>query len=150
MELILWRHAEAEDGTPDLERALTPKGHKQAEKMAAWLKQRMPAHTHVLVSPAKRTQQTAAALGTNFTTLDVLAPGADPEDVLEAAGWPEDTDSVLIVGHQPTLGGVAAIALANLDDAWIIKKGGIWWISTRTRDGEIESTLRAAITPDLL
>lgn len=150
MELILWRHAEAEDGTPDLERALTPKGHKQAEKMAAWLKQRMPAHTHVLVSPAKRTQQTAAALGGHFTTLDVLAPGANPEDVLEAAGWPEDTDSVLIVGHQPTLGAVAAIALANLDDAWSIKKGGIWWISTKTHDGEIESLLRAAITPDLI
>ena len=34
MELILWRHAEAEDGYPDLERALTEKGHEQAKKMA--------------------------------------------------------------------------------------------------------------------
>ena len=37
MDLILWRHAEAEAGEPDDGRALTSKGHKQAEKMAAWL-----------------------------------------------------------------------------------------------------------------
>lgn len=150
MELILWRHAEAEDGTPDMARALTEKGHKQAEKMAAWLKAHMPPHTHVLVSPSKRTQQTAAALGMNFTTLDVLGPGAAPEDILHAAGWPEDTDSVLIVGHQPTLGAVAAMALAELDESWSVKKGCVWWISCRVRDDEIEATLRAVMSPDLL
>ena len=60
MELILWRHAEAEDGYPDLERALTEKGHEQAKKMADWLKSRLPKDTQVLVSPAKRAQQTAS------------------------------------------------------------------------------------------
>ena len=40
MDLILWRHAEAFDlaeGGTDLERMLTPRGEKQAARMAAWL-----------------------------------------------------------------------------------------------------------------
>lgn len=40
MDLILWRHAEAEElgeGMDDLTRALTPRGEKQAAKVAAWL-----------------------------------------------------------------------------------------------------------------
>ena len=34
MDLILWRHAEAEDGANDLARELTQKGHKQAARVA--------------------------------------------------------------------------------------------------------------------
>jgi phosphohistidine phosphatase len=150
MELILWRHAEAEDGVPDMNRALTPKGHKQAEKMAAWLKAHLPEKTHILASPAKRTQQTVAALGMDFSTLDVLAPGAAPEEVLRAAGWPDESESVLIVGHQPTLGGVVALALAQLDTAWSVKKGAIWWISLRDHHDRSEVVLRAVISPDML
>ena len=63
MDLILWRHAEAEDGVPDGARALTKKGLKQAAAIAAWLKPRLPDATRILVSPATRAQQTAAALG---------------------------------------------------------------------------------------
>ena len=37
MNLLLWRHAEAQDGDPDLARELTARGRKQAEKMAHWL-----------------------------------------------------------------------------------------------------------------
>ena len=37
MELILWRHAEAEDAEPDLTRNLTSKGNRQAALMARWL-----------------------------------------------------------------------------------------------------------------
>lgn len=150
MELILWRHAEAEDSWPDMDRPLTAKGHKQAEKMAAWLKPRLPTHTHILVSPAKRTQQTVSALRMNFSTLDEIAPGASPRAVLRAAGWPMETDSVLIVGHQPALGAVAALVLAQLDVSWSVKKGAIWWISSRARDDETQVLLRAMLSPDLL
>jgi phosphohistidine phosphatase len=150
MELILWRHAEAEDGLLDMDRALTAKGHKQAEKMAAWLKPRLPTHTHILVSPAKRTQQTAAALGMNFSTLDAISPGAAPEAILRAAGWPEETESVLIVGHQPTLGAAAALALGQPDISLSIRKGAVWWLSSRVREDEIHSVLRAVMSPELL
>ena len=150
MELILCPHAEAEDGFPDMDRALTAKGHKQAEKMAAWLKPRLPKHTHILVSPSKRTQQTAAALGMDFSTLDEIGPGASPQTILRAAGWPEETESVLIVGHQPTLGAVAALVLAQQDVSLGVKKGAVWWLSGQTREDEIHTVLRAVTSPDLL
>ena len=62
MDLILWRHAEAhviKEGQSDLERTLTTKGERQAQRMAEWLNQRLAHSTRILVSPAVRTQQTA-------------------------------------------------------------------------------------------
>ena len=150
MELILWRHAEAEDSWPDMDRRLTAKGHKQAEKMAAWLAPRLPAHTLILASPALRTQQTSTALGMDFRTRDEIAPGATAQMILQAAGWPDDNASVLIVGHQPTLGEVAALVLAGTYDGWSVKKGALWWISVRNRNGDTEAVLRAVMSPDLL
>ena len=56
MDLILWRHAHAgdplADPLQDLQRALSPKGERQAKRMAEWLNQRLPESTRVLVSPA--------------------------------------------------------------------------------------------------
>src|SRR5450830_1547977 len=150
MELILWRHAEAEDSVPDISRALTVKGEQQAKKMAAWLKGLLPPDVRILVSPAKRTQQTASALGLEFTTLDSLAPGAPPGAILEAADWPRGNGTVLIVGHQPTLGMAAAYALSGKPQYWSVKKGAIWWISSRVRVHEDQAVLRVTISPDFL
>ena len=47
MDLILWRHAEAfemREVQDDLDRSLTPKGERQAQRMAAWLNQIGRAH----------------------------------------------------------------------------------------------------------
>lgn len=150
MELILWRHAEAEDSVPDMDRALTAKGHKQAKTMAAWLKPHLPDDTRILASPSRRTQQTAAALGMDFSMLDELAPGASPHDILQAAHWPAGEGCVLIVGHQPTLGETAALLLAGQHTAWSVRKGAIWWISGRSRGGTDECVLRAMMVPELL
>ena len=68
MDLLLWRHAEAEDGIPDLKRKLTARGEKQAAQMAEWLKKNAPTNLRILVSPAVRCQQTAKALGLPFET----------------------------------------------------------------------------------
>ena len=150
MELILWRHAEAEDGFPDLARELTAKGRKQARQMAAWLSDRMPADTRILVSPAARTQQTVAALERDFSTLQALAPDATAKQLLAAAGWPDSPHSILIVGHQPTLGEAAALAMTGKAASWSVKKGAIWWLSSRSRLTANECTLRAVIAPDQL
>jgi phosphohistidine phosphatase len=150
MDLILWRHAEAEDGFLDIERALTGKGRKQAKKMAGWLKPRLPQDVRILVSPAKRALQTAAALGLDFSTLEEIAPGASPRALLKAAHWPQGEHSVLIVGHQPTLGEVAALLLGGQDASWNIKKGAVWWFTSHTLFGSNECVLRAVISPDLL
>lgn len=150
MDLILWRHAEAEDGTPDLARALTPRGRKQAKKMAAWLARRLPQDARILVSPATRTQQTAAALGVDFSTLEEIAPGATPRALLKAAHWPQGEHSVLMVGHQPTLGQVASLLLAGHDGGYSVKKGAVWWFSSRARLGGHENVLTAVVAPEQL
>jgi phosphohistidine phosphatase len=150
MELILWRHAEAEDTIPDLDRELTDKGRKQAARMADWLNPRLPPDIRILVSPAARALQTAQALGRDYERLPELAPGATAEDVLAASGWPEATCPVLVVGHQPTLGQVAMRLLAGQAGDLTIKKGGVWWFLGRARAGQMQVVLRAVAAPDWL
>jgi phosphohistidine phosphatase len=150
MDLILWRHAEAVDGQPDHARELTPKGVKQAKAIARWLTSRLPRQTRIIVSPAQRTRQTAAALTDAFEIDRQLAPGAAPTAVLAASGWPEHKGAVLVVGHQPTLGMAAALVIAGEPMPWSMKKGAVWWLSHRVRGEHPQIVLRAVISPDLL
>lgn len=152
MDLILWRHAEAvEQGEPDdLSRPLTAKGERQAARMADWLNQRLAASTRIVVSPALRCQQTAKTLGRSYKTVDAIAPGAPPDAVLRAARWPESGEPVLVVGHQPTLGMVAAHLLAELPQPWSVKKGAVWWLRNRDREGLAQVVLQVMMAPDCL
>lgn len=147
MDLILWRHAEAEDGTPDNDRKLTALGRKQARAIAGWLQPRLPKGTKVYASPAVRTQQTARALTRKFETRDELKPASNVAALLKAAGWPEGDGTVVIVGHQPTLGRVAAKLLFGSPAYASIKKGALWWFTERDDKGIL---LEAVITPDQL
>ncbi|MBC7455311.1 MAG: phosphohistidine phosphatase SixA [Massilia sp.] len=149
MDLILWRHAEAEMSEPDLQRALTPKGQKQARRMGQWLDAQLPAGCKILVSPALRTVQTAEALGRKFKVVAHLAPGASAQDVLRAANWPHGKEPVLIVGHQPTLGQVAALLVGGADGDWDIKKATAWWIVQREPQDPDSMYLKAVMAPDL-
>ncbi len=148
MELILWRHAEAEDGAPDSARELTGKGERQAKAMAKWLVPRLPKGTQIIASPARRCQQTAAALG-KCDEVPAIGVGGSARDVLKAAGWPDATGAVVVVGHQPTLGQVAALLLTGVEGDWSVKKGGVWWLSGRQHSDEFEVVLRAVLSPDL-
>jgi phosphohistidine phosphatase len=153
MDLILWRHADAHDGEIDMTRALTSKGHKQAEKMALWLHSRLPEKTRVLVSPAVRAIQTADALKMEYEIIANIAPGALGVQILSAAGWPDAKGTVLVVGHQPTLGEAASSLLFdNTRDeiqAMSIKKGGLLWLSNRVRGNQPQTILKLAMTPEL-
>ena len=150
MDLLLWRHADAEDGIPDAGRALTKKGLKQAKQVAQWLKPRLPSGCLILASPTKRAQQTAAALDLPYTTERRIGVQADIADLIAASNWPERKGTVILVGHQPTLGQLAARLLSGEPSDWNIKKGALWWFSSRTRYGNIQTVLRAVISPDLL
>lgn len=157
MDLILWRHAEAEDGDgrmPDAKRRLTARGDKQARKMAAWLNAHLPDNTTVLVSPTERTQQTAHALGRPFEIEPKIGIGADCADLLAATGWPNSKVSrggtLILVGHQPTLGRLAALLLSGSEADWAFKKGAVWWFSRRTREREDQVVLRAVMGSDML
>lgn len=150
MNLVLWRHADAEDGMPDSGRALTDKGRKQAKAVARWLKARLPDDCLILVSPATRARQTAEALHLDFETAPDIDVGVSPRQVLAATGWPGRGGTVLVVGHQPTLGQVAAQLLAGTDAEWPVKKAAVWWFESRERGGRPEAVLRAVIGPDLI
>lgn len=150
MDIILWRHADAEEGGRDLDRKLTAKGRKQAERMAEWLVKRLPSKCKLVSSPARRARETADALGLRYKIHDRLAPGAAPKDVLAACGWPDHKGFCIVVGHQPDLGRAAAMLLAEQDAEWSLKKGALLWLTSRDRDGKRQIVLRAAISPDLL
>jgi phosphohistidine phosphatase len=150
MDLILWRHADAVAGLPDLDRRLTAKGLAQAQAMADWLRPRLPKQWRLISSPALRARQTAEALSEEMTIVREIAPGASYASVLAAAGWPDAGGTVVVVGHQPTLGETAAALLAGQELPWSVRKGAIWWLSHRVRHEDAQVVLRAVVSPELL
>jgi phosphohistidine phosphatase len=153
MDLILWRHAEAfelRELTEDMDRALTAKGERQAQRMATWLNRHLTAGTRILVSPARRAQQTAQALERRFKTIAALAPEGTPEGLLAAARWPDAREPVLVVGHQPTLGMTVGYLLTGQPQPWALRKAGLLWVRAREREDTTQVVLHAAIGPDLL
>lgn len=157
MDLILWRHAEAEEapeGGDDLSRELTKKGERQAVRMAAWLDRHLPEGTRVLVSPSVRTQQTVAPLGRKFKLRDELVPETSVDEVLTLLKWdavtgPQLKGSVLLVGHQPYLGQLVARLLGMQEHNCPVRKGGVWWLRTRVRDGQLQTVLLTVACPEL-
>jgi phosphohistidine phosphatase len=153
MDLILWRHAEAEepsDGVDDLARSLTPRGEKQAARMAAWLDRQLPEGLRVLASPARRTEQTASALGRKFKMRAELLPGGTPQDLLELAQWPRAKGTVLVVGHQPMLGQTIAQLMGLNAAECVVRKGAVWWLRQRQRLDQSQTVLIAVQSPELL
>ncbi len=148
MDLLLWRHAEAEEGENDMQRRLTARGERQARNMGRWIREHVPRDLRILVSPAVRCQQTAAALEMPFETTRKLGPGAPVSDLVAACGWPNSRGAVLIIGHQPAFGQLASLLLAGHEMDWSVKKGALWWISNRVRTGNVQTVLRTVLSPD--
>lgn len=153
MDLLLWRHAEAHelmDGQTDLERALTSKGEKQAHRVAKWLDQQLPEGARIYSSPATRTVQTVRHLQRKYKVRDALAPGASVADVLECAQWPSARHPVLIVGHQPVLGDLIASVLGMTGEPMSVRKGSLWWLRCRHREGHVQTTVMTVVCPEYL
>ena len=153
MDLILWRHAEALEAAAegdDMARVLTTRGEKQAARMATWLDRQLPESTRIWVSPAQRTEQTAAALGRKFRFSLALAPGATVEQLLELVQWPDAKGCVLVVGHQPTLGQTISRLLNLHASECPVKKGALWWLRHRERDAAAQTVVVTVQSPDLM
>ena len=157
MDLLLWRHAEAEDGFPDETRKLTPRGEQQAKQMAKWINKHAPKDLRIIASPALRCQQTAQALGRPFETDTRLSTSGNACSLLAAAGWPDGGSNkqsptgepaVLVIGHQPTLGQAAAHLLSGSEADWPIKKGAVWWFNYRASGREIKTFLKSVLSAD--
>ena len=153
MDLILWRHAEAkepEEGQDDLSRALTGRGEKQAARMAKWLDRQLPEATRIWVSPAVRCEQTALALSRKYKIRTELAPGCSVEALLEVAQWPDAKSPVLIVGHQPVLGQVIAQLMGLQTNESVVRRGAVWWLRGRERDGQGQTVVVTVQSPEVL
>jgi phosphohistidine phosphatase len=153
MDLILWRHAEAQewvDGCDDLARELTKRGEKQASRMANWLDRQLPEGTRIVVSPARRTEQTALALARKYKVRPELAPDGSVEQLLALVQWPDAKGSVLVIGHQPTLGQTIAQLLGLSASECAVKKGAVWWLRTREREAVLETVVVTVQSPEFL
>jgi phosphohistidine phosphatase len=153
MDLILWRHAEAIDLElvgDDMARYLTPRGEKQAARMAEWLDRQLPAGAKVFVSPAVRAEQTAHALGRKFKISPALAPLASAEQLLELVQWPQGKGCFLVVGHQPVLGQVVAQLVGLQASECALRKGALWWLRNREREHVPQTVVVTVQSPELL
>ena len=153
MDLILWRHAEAQDpldGQEDMSRALTGRGEKQAARMAHWLDRQLPEGARILVSPARRCEQTARALERKYKTRPELAVGGTVDQLLEAAQWPQGKATVLIVGHQPVLGQAIARLLGLSASECVVKRGAVWWLRNRERGALSQTVVVTVQSPEVL
>ena len=99
--------------------------------MATLLNKLFPPDTRILVIPARRTQQTAQSLGRSILTEPHILPGYSTQDILHAVNWPNEEGYVLVVGYQPVLGEVAGLLMTGQPQYWSVKKGAVWWLSSR-------------------
>ena len=153
MDLVLWRHAEAQewvDGCDDMARTLTSRGEKQATRMANWLDRQLPEGTRILVSPARRSEQTAIALGRKFKIRPELGPGCSVAQLLELVQWPTAKGTVLVLGHQPTLGQTIAQLLGLSTSECSVKKGAVWWLRNREREAQSQTVVVTVQSPEVL
>lgn len=153
MDLILWRHAEAvliEEGQQDADRVLTPRGERQAVRMAKWLERQLPDGAKIICSPTTRTEQTVTPLGRKFKFRDEISPQATVEHALELAQWPNAKNPMVFVSHQPLIGQIVSTLLHIPNEDLVIKKGAVWWLRNRTKDGESKTMLLAVQSADML
>lgn len=110
-ELILIRHAKSNWGEEDIERPLTEEGRLTAQQKARELHQQAYAKPDlVITSPATRAQQTTAIFAQALELPDdkiQVNPAlyeTDVETLLNLIQhFPPEADTVIIVGHNPTL-----------------------------------------------
>ena len=159
--IIIWRHAEAHPALAqgeeqDLARILTPKGKQQAKRMANWLNKRLPKDVIVISSPAMRAFQTAQALKAEVKIIEALKPSATLRQVVEAIAnlgvdVQANTESILIVGHQPWLWQLVAQLTEFTAQDISIKKGAVWWLRLNLDDaGKLHYNIVAVQSPSLL
>ena len=153
MDLILWRHAEAVEtatGDDDMARVLTPRGEKQAARMAAWLDRQLPDSARIWVSPARRTEQTAMALQRKYKISPALGLMGTPDQLLELVQWPQAKGCVLVVGHQPTLGQTLSRLLGLTTQECSVRKGALWWLRYREREATGQTVVLTVQSPEVM
>jgi phosphohistidine phosphatase len=122
--LLLMRHAKSSwknKDLPDSERPLNHRGEKDAPNMGQLLKKKKMVPDLILTSPSVRTQLTAKAVadkcGYNKEIVEnkrlYMAETAEIFEVLRSL--PDETNSVLLIGHNPGLEGILQILTGQVE-----------------------------------
>lgn len=122
--LFLFRHAKAESSQPgqkDITRALIERGRRDAARIGGYMASHALMPDRVLVSPARRTQETWKCLSgalkpaPGAATIEKLYD-ATPHTILAAIkDAPQSAHTLLIVGHNPGLHEIALMLIASGD-----------------------------------
>jgi phosphohistidine phosphatase len=162
MKLYIVRHAiAAPRGTPgiqDDERPLTEEGIRKMRQAAEGLRILDYVPELILSSPLIRARQTAEilfeAFGKNIKIkiLEALAPSAGRKDLYRSLEpYEEKLKSLMLVGHQPSLGEMAGeIAWGSPDFFIELKKGGACAIELERFGEPPQGSLVALLTPSIL
>src|SRR5688572_11891901 len=161
MILYILRHAIAfPHGTPGVaedERTLTEEGIKKMKKAALGLKRLDIMPDLILTSPLPRAKQTAeivhAALNEkpDLKQLAALAPGGERPAVYKALEANNSKASIILVGHQPSLGEIAGeIAWDSAESSVEFKKGGICAMKIGSLSPVPRGTFLWLLTPAIL
>lgn len=159
MEIYILRHAIAEEHRPgrrDQDRALTDEGRRKLRPVLDRARAAGVVPSLILTSPYVRAVQTAGmaaeALGYKGTLVptEALVPGSLPE-----AAWLEirdrrDEKAILLAGHEPLLGEIAAYLLGVPDLAIDFKKGALLRLDVDASAREPHGTLQWLLTPKLV
>jgi len=161
MKLYIVRHAIAVDrGTPgikDEDRALTEEGREKMKRASAGLRSLGYIPGLLLTSPLLRARQTADILleelgkGIDFETTPALSPSATRQELYRVIGLHSKRNSLMLVGHQPSLGEIAGEIVFGSSEHFIdLKKGGVCAIELESVRGTPKGSMVALLTPSIL
>ncbi len=135
MMLYIMRHGLAEEPSPkgdDAARKLTPKGADKIRKAAVGMRATGLAFNMILTSPIARAAETAEIVanelgGPKPRAVPELSTGASPANALEALAKQRLPESVMVVGHEPTLSRLVSLMLTGSSESVGIKlkQGGV-------------------------
>lgn len=105
IEIVILRHGEADQATPDRERSLTDYGRRQIKSQYQWLKEQNFQPDMILHSPYKRTTETALLAKAFFPNVEMnveslITPDGNPGMVAELIPALEK-QQLLIASHMP-------------------------------------------------
>lgn len=164
MQLLIFRHADAGDadewaktGSPDSERPLSSKGHKQMERGAKGLIQLVPRIDVMVSSPYTRALETTDHLLEQFAettarkVTDTLVPDAEPDDFLRWLRTQDRHEVVAAVGHEPHLSTLATWLTAGIGESRLrLRKAGACLISFEKGPSRGDGTLEWLVGPKQL
>jgi phosphohistidine phosphatase len=121
--LVLVRHAKAAVGAVDAERPLTARGARDADAIGEWIARHSLVPERVVVSPARRAGQTwehasARIAAASTAVVDERVYANTVSALLSVVGeTPSDVQILAVVGHNPSIGGLANVLADEHGDA---------------------------------